>query len=717
MLSQVPPKWRARVSNALPYVRYGVMARRGVVEHAVDRRGRKTAEETNWGGVEVVMGTVSAEHAQGSSMEHLLAAIRPHALAVGGAESAQQPALLALLLTPSYARQVLDSDFALRLLPHVQQRPFTPALDVLAAVVDRLPTGSEGLAYLFHRRPVPFSLTSQRPLRPDAVRPGSVSFCVEGVDNNRPKGRNTWTVQVPLAQTTFSNGLTSTLIHSTYSSAPDGSWIKLQERRLEEHTLALPLPPTRISITSRASLVPLTPLRVIVESMGNIVRRISAAAPASPGQMDSLRENALPASTELEQAISSYFKVQNMPPQPVQVWALILPPDRAHTAKLDRGRILLHGRSCHERPDEFAIRSMSIETIHQIWSTLDPSSNEIFDAGLTNAISHGARLCRVLSGGGGWGKKAGLLSLDPDTAYISRELRSDRGWEFGLEVGNDGGAMDRNKKALGDVVKAGDGIMFFLAPRDAKFPPARTGKISQLLRTAERSAIFGAIPSTVDAVPQDDFSGSQEKFQVKHQPGVFGALSEGGLAIKVTRGDTVLSQTKYDIPFGYIAFTGTGPSQLREQDVKIHAYHTEDRHSSNATLQKSIRQVECKSDPREVLKSDNSREGTTQVNKYLKATESSTEDSSQGRKLNSAVKGSNSRSPETGELNGSSTSTLPIRKHVARGLDWRDPQAGLRLRKFRVDSPELENVSKSRTFVRRVIPSTPSAEEKGGSSR
>lgn len=141
MRSKVQHIWRGRFNSTwscAPCRRYGGVARRGYAEHAADRRGGEAADRRQRLGMEVVMGTISTEHAPGSSMEQLLASIRPPALAEGGAGSGQQPTLLALLLTPSYARHGLDSDLALRLLARVQQRPFAPTLDVLTAVVDRM---------------------------------------------------------------------------------------------------------------------------------------------------------------------------------------------------------------------------------------------------------------------------------------------------------------------------------------------------------------------------------------------------------------------------------------------------------------------------------------------------------------------------------------------------------------------------------------------------
>lgn len=471
-------------------------------------------------------------------------------------------------------------------------------------------------------------------------------------------------------------------------------------------------------MSSRASLVPLTPLRVVVNSMGNIVRRISATTPGSPSQTDSLEENDVPASTELEHAISSYFKAQEMHPEAVQVWALILPPDRAHTAKLDRSKIVLHGRLYHESSSEFAIRSMSAETICGLWSTPDTKLDDLVDVGLPNAISHGARLCRVLSGGGGWGKKAGLLSLDPDTAYSSREVRSEHGWELNLEGGNDEAVMARNRKALGEIVKEGDGIMFFLAPKDAKPPPALTQKMSTLVRTAERSAVFGVLPSTVDVVPKDEIPDSQTAAQVKHQPGLFGALSEGGMAIKITSGDTVISQSKYDVPFGYLTFTGVDPLQSHEDGVKTRARRVKDRQSSDAPPYKGVRRVKVNSSHDLVLKSDQRREKMNEVVKYFEADKRSIEEPSETAKVVAAVEDSNLEAPEVEEARRRrSTTTLSIRKHAVKSLDWRTPQVGLTFRKFRMAPAERDTVYESGKVVRKIRPFNPLVGEKDGSSK
>lgn len=67
----------------------------------------------------------------------------------------------------------------------------------------------------------------------------------------------------------------------------------------------------------------------------------------------------------------------------------------------------------------------------------------------------------------GLGQKAGLLSLDPDVHYSTRELRQDEGWKFDFDGVDDGSAAAteaQKNQALGQIVKEGESIMFLLAP-------------------------------------------------------------------------------------------------------------------------------------------------------------------------------------------------------------------------------------------------------------
>jgi hypothetical protein len=90
------------------------------------------------------------------------------------------------------------------------------------------------------------------------------------------------------------------------------------------------------------------------------------------------------------------------------------------------------------------------------------------------------------SGGGGWGAKAGLLSLDPQTVYQD---------ESSLQA-------DDLLQAIGDVAQDGQYIQFFTPrlTRTKDIFPFRKGEYEEPNR---KMVILGTTPSTVDAIPSE----------------------------------------------------------------------------------------------------------------------------------------------------------------------------------------------------------------------
>jgi hypothetical protein len=182
-----------------------------------------------------------------------------------------------------------------------------------------------------------------------------------------------------------------------------------------------------------------------------------------------------------------------------------------------------------------------------------------------------------VSGGGGWGIKQGLLSLDPQVNYEKIE-------EARFDMSSGASEQEQQDTALGDLARRGDWIQFFTVnPSKAKehatkSPEAldlhywRDSIISERLAipyTADsinwmKSAVFGAVPSTIDKMP-DDHGGISPKKGLVFQQGHFGAVSESGLFLrseqrlkKGFQGKVVMTSdfrnydTKIDIPHSYV---------------------------------------------------------------------------------------------------------------------------------------------------------------------
>lgn len=518
-------------------------------------------------------GMVESPSAQ-TSIDDLIAHISPQRNAPHLAPSRPNswPSQLVLLLTPRYAQHALAADLPTRVLqrfrPNLNPTVSKP-LDAITAVVDRLPfpdstnplntagvgsTGGEGLAYLFMTHPPPLSTSSQTPLQPEAQKPGSLTFGMSSIHYKTSAIALRNSVQLPLAHTIFSNGLPSTLVHTRYHFDPlTGNLRKSESHSLESQEIRLP--PTRglESVALDTNLVPLTPARPVRTWMGNIIRTLSPKMFRDEMKKpinrtsgpDATSADSLPASQELEEAVSRYFEENSLTPQPVQVWALIIPRKHFRYSR-DRKRILTF---------EPGVK-------------IDGELREL-RLGVSHFLRDGARMHRVLSGGGGWGKKAGLLSLDPDVEYSTRNLRDEKGWQFDFDGTDPESAIQRHQKeALGDIIHPGDGVMFFLPSKnpvtpslnDATAPPDSPS--SPEPNTSPKpflSLLFGPIPSTIDDIPMwtaGAHSTQRENgSQPKHFAHTFGAFSEGGMAFQSFDFGDSMTKTKIDVPFSRFELT------------------------------------------------------------------------------------------------------------------------------------------------------------------
>ena len=499
----------------------------------------------------------------------------------------ENPTLLVILLTPGLARYALDSSLTDALYQRfkIDAKPGV-TIETTSAIVDRLPAGSnepegsEGMAYMLFRDPSTTKSEDRTAFQQSAQKPGSLTFRMPRWVPHGGAPLMDYELQLPLSQTIFTTGSVSTLIHRTFAvETPSGSLSLSHEQKLESETLQLPAMPKKFDSQGfTVPLVPLTPFRRINYVMGNIIRKLSSQ-PAKVlkrvgnGKIDQAKssgvaENDMPASQELEKSVSRYFEALDLQPETVSVWALVI-PQNTNPPLLSGSLRGLCVRPLLKADDEF------------ITSAWHPASKHATDAakGISNAlrilIPRGARLIKVLSGGGGWGKKAGLLSLDPDVQYSTRELRQDEGWTFDFDdVGDGTGAATEAQKnqALGQIVKEGESIMFLLAPKPEHLPQERgqasKSKYKKLPRTLEWT--FGAIPSSIDMVPQNVTSDTNVA-TIHHYPGHFGMLSEGGMALTVNQVQGTVGQTKLDVPFGTFAIHHFDVNYFQLGSVAQHA--------------------------------------------------------------------------------------------------------------------------------------------------
>jgi hypothetical protein len=147
-----------------------------------------------------------------------------------------------------------------------------------------------------------------------------------------------------------------------------------------------------------------------------------------------------------------------------------------------------------------------------------------------------------VSGGGGWGPKEGLLSLDPQTSY---DIPSEARFDF-----SSGTLEEAQASALGNIVQAGGSIQFFAAlhPTSDHLPQKSTRK---------NALTFGAVPSKADefGLPPNGDESELEGENLSFLWDQFGCVSESGMFLQY-RGEAsqkwLANTTKVDLPYSVV---------------------------------------------------------------------------------------------------------------------------------------------------------------------
>lgn len=310
-------------------------------------------------------------------------------------------------------------------------------------------------------------------------------------------------LQLPVANTLFQNGKTSTLLAQRWTlhqfEDAESKWILNTTTSLPQQTIDMagffPIKEKSPDHSLHSHLAPITQGRVITAAVGNIIRRLGTGVPKAAHtdeESGGAKEEEVPASAPLETAINKGIQEGQIPRQTAGVWALVKPRNAA-----------------------LALRTT--------WWGTGPDR-------LQRAILSGCRLHKVLSGGGGWGEKQGLLALDPDSDYTPRQQAFESPFE------NLQSAEAEKNEALGEVVKPGDKVMFYVCQSPESIQPSRPSQQEgSSIDNDSPNMIFGSLPSTMDAMPSLD---SVETNDDAEPSGVivndhFGILSEQGMSLEV----------------------------------------------------------------------------------------------------------------------------------------------------------------------------------------
>lgn len=501
--------------------------------------------------------------------EDIIAHIKRYSIPID--QSFSEP-LAIFLLTPSFAKWLLDDETFLRKAlqkvygltlgnPEINQ-----TIHTLVAVVDRLPApsitegsedgidraavrvkappvaenGYEGIAYaLADANYLPSYTDSQEMADPLDGSPSTITLhkFLKFEDEHKTQSSYINTIQIPLANTIFHTGYSATMFSHQWKKSKGMTDINLEKKTQLKH-LSIHWPDTlwdRRFVTLSIPLVPLTVPRCIEAGMGNIIRRVLGSD-----------QKSMTASQELEETVPQYFSSRGTPPHSMTVWALVIPQDIILPVANKTTDLLAKEvpNSENAETDSPSLNSLFLA----LWRRNPPGWNDI----VWSAVTQGARLHRVLSGGGGWGKKAGLLSLDPDMSYNKLHQTSR---DSALETMGSSEGLS----ALYEVAKPGEFIQFFVSPSDGNAAwNARTEDIKAPPASTRRWSLeFGTISSSIDSIPE---SSSQETVEPSN-PRItvfrkhFGALSEGGMSIarycqskKIGSWDAVM-RSKVDVPY------------------------------------------------------------------------------------------------------------------------------------------------------------------------
>ena len=265
--------------------------------------------------------------------------------------------LVILLVTPTHAKYLDDQDsFMPNLLSKIFPRTKGPAkVDIFAAVVDQIPyppncyplpnvpewrlgpNGFEGfsvaVAYSDHAAPDLWSQSNVKkaPALESALQRPVLSFrfpahentaCL-GTASHPAKSTTLHMVRLPVANTLFYNSQPATMFASCWTASMDSKnelvYKCIQKMNLARQTLNMAGRFSNQNLKFSKLVLELQPLtipRIIAAGLGNIIRELHVGRESN---------ETMPASQELEHAVSQQFRHLEIPDQRPGIWALITP--------------------------------------------------------------------------------------------------------------------------------------------------------------------------------------------------------------------------------------------------------------------------------------------------------------------------------------------------------------------------------------------------------
>ncbi|KNG87311.1 hypothetical protein ANOM_003956, partial [Aspergillus nomiae NRRL 13137] len=443
-----------------------------------------------------------------------------------------------LLLTPSLAQWAdTTNPFLEQCINRLYRKAPTSGspepVHAIVAIVDKLPdtpsglqdntdngavAESEGISLLFARTAnLQGRAAAPRRIRSSETEESALVFSfqteVSYDSDNATLRRAVHEVGLRLANTLFINGSENTLHGTRWSYNPPSSSFSF-DRSIELSRCRISSTASSVHNTLKLPLHPVGQRREVISSMGNILRQLAK-------HPNGTSKDPMPASSELEKELPRYIEEHNIADRRVSVWALVESPSSNSQVESDG-----------------------------------------FRTELVRSVQAGGKLHRVMSGGGGWGKKQGLLSLDYETKFLgpyeSNEFTTlDNIFSpFGTSTAQTAPPWFEEKPVVDDlttlsqVARPGDYIQFYVSVE----PDHVQNGQPELLGSREGaiSYQFGVVFDNETSIAQAEKGAPQKDLRVK--PNYFGALSEKAITysqpiVPIRPEQEVLeSNTKLDIP-------------------------------------------------------------------------------------------------------------------------------------------------------------------------
>ncbi|CAK7214821.1 hypothetical protein SBRCBS47491_002280 [Sporothrix bragantina] len=350
------------------------------------------------------------------------------------APQAQPDNAAVILASPEFATWLDDEAFVAALLQHMPlshpQSNGNAGTSVLCAVVAALatpqtaakigqtPVSGLSIAYgntdvllpgLWHGEGNKETLRSSRgSIGSDLDRDAAITVEVPPLSGANQTGDGSLRVTLPLSNTIFQNGRRSTLLASLWKHGGPEGQLERQNVESREHQLVVvpPVASTTATVTGNtqvsAPLFALSEPLKIASGLGNIVRQVFDPSTGRP----------IPAARELETDIPALLAARRKATPGLEdgalaVWGLVI-PEKAMPF-YEQLRLGLSS------PGETALHALASDADHAPEAEQQVATRT--SAHFTALLAAGCRLHRILSGGGGWGLKQGLLSLDPQMSH------------------------------------------------------------------------------------------------------------------------------------------------------------------------------------------------------------------------------------------------------------------------------------------------------------